>query len=299
MAEAVARHLIAAGRVGRGRNLFVASAGVAAADGVPSTPEAVDALEALGIEMSGTTSKMLSAEMIRRADLVLCMTRSHLEAARALAPPEARDRVHLLDPEGDVEDPLEQGPEAYAALAARFLELIPRRLEELLSMRIALGADHRGAALARALRDHLHEAGHEVTVVGELSEQPSDYPDVAWGLGQAVRDGRAERGVLICGTGIGAAIAANKVQGIRAALVHDAAGAELSRRHNDANVLCLSGDELSLEAAAALMDIWLDAPFEGGRHARRVEKIAAIERGEDPSREPAPVPAPSRRRRRP
>jgi ribose 5-phosphate isomerase B len=296
MAEAGARHLIEAGGVGRGRKLFTASAGIAAADGVPSTPEAVDALEALGVPMDGTTSKMLSAEMIRRADLVLCMTASHVRAARALAPPEARDRVQPLDPGGDIEDPLDQGPQEYAALAGRFMELIPRRLRELLTMRIALGADHRGAALAGALIDRLREAGHDVTVVGELSEQSSDYPDVAWGVARAVRDGGADRGVIICGTGIGAAIAANKVRGIRAALVHDARAAEMSRRHNDANVLCLSGDALTPDAAAELVNAWLDAPFEGGRHARRVEKIAAIERGEEPSAPPAP--APSRRRKR-
>ena len=147
-------------------------------------------------------------------------------------------------------------------------------------MKIALGTDHRGAALGRALRDHLTKAGHQVTVVGELTEEPSDYPDVSYGVGRAVADDQANMGILICGTGIGACIAANKVPGVRAALVHDVETAELSRSHNDANVLCLSGDSLSDDGAAQLVDRWLAAPFEGGRHARRVDKITAIERGE-------------------
>ena len=119
-----------------------------------------------------------------------------------------------------------------------------------------------------------------MTVVGELTEEPSDYPDVSYSVGRAVADDQATMGILICGTGIGACIAANKVPGVRAALVHDVDTAELSRSHNDANVLCLSGDSLSDHGAAQLVDRWLAAQFEGGRHARRVDKITAIERGE-------------------
>ena len=149
-------------------------------------------------------------------------------------------------------------------------------------MKIALGTDHRGAEAGRALAEYLPAAGHEVLVVADISSKPSDYPDVSYLVAKAVSSGEAERGILICGTGIGAAIAANKVAGIRAALVHDEDTAELSRRHNDANVLCLPGDDMPDERVCRICDVWLDSPFDGGRHERRVKKIMVIERGENP-----------------
>ncbi len=149
-------------------------------------------------------------------------------------------------------------------------------------MRIALGMDHRGVKAGQILIKHLSEAGHEAVVLGPCSGEPSDYPDVSWLGGQAVATGDCQRGILICGTGIGASIAANKIAGIRAALVHDEAAAESSRRHNDANVLCLAGDALSDEQVRRITDAWLAGPFDGGRHERRVRKIGAIERGDDP-----------------
>ena len=157
-------------------------------------------------------------------------------------------------------------------------------------MRIALGMDHRGVKAGQVLMKHLPEAGHEAVVLGPCSGEPSDYPDVSWLVGRAVATGDCQRGILICGTGIGASIAANKVAGIRAALVHDEAAAELSRRHNDANVLCLAGDALSDEQVRRITDTWLAAPFDGGRHDRRVRKIGAIELGQDPA-ESVPDPA--------
>lgn len=151
-------------------------------------------------------------------------------------------------------------------------------------MKIALGSDHRGLEAAHALQKHLREAGHEVNVLGQCDGESCDYPDQAYLVGQSVGNGETERGILICGSGIGMAMAANKVPGVRAALVHDHHGAEMSRRHNDANVLCLSGDEVRDEELFPIVDTWLTAGFEAGRHARRVNKIMAIERGEDPAR---------------
>lgn len=150
-------------------------------------------------------------------------------------------------------------------------------------MKIALGSDHRGdkpaAQLARALRDR----GHEVLAVGPCDGTSRDYPDEAYLVGQAVAGGNADRGILICGSGNGVCIAANKIPGIRAALACSAQAAEMSRRHNNSNVLCLSGDALSQDAINDAVFAWIDAAFEGGRHERRVRKIAAIERGEDPA----------------
>ncbi len=150
-------------------------------------------------------------------------------------------------------------------------------------MKIALGMDHRGIDVGRVLTAGLPGQGHEVQVLGPCKEDSCDYPDVTWPVAKAVAAGEADRGILICGTGIGASIAANKVSGVRAALVHDETTAELSRRHNDANVLCLAGDVLTDdEQILRIVNVWLATPFDGGRHARRVKKIAAIERGENP-----------------
>ncbi len=149
-------------------------------------------------------------------------------------------------------------------------------------MKIALSADHRGAEAARAVAERLSKNGHESELIGACDDQPCDYPERAFDVATAVADGRADLGVLICGTGIGMSIAANKVPGIRAAVVHDELTAQLSRTHNNANVLCLSADLLGLARIEKIVDAWIDAEFEGGRHQRRIDKIHAIERGEDP-----------------
>ena len=144
-------------------------------------------------------------------------------------------------------------------------------------MRIALGSDHRGYEAKRRIASILQQLGHDVTDLGPHSGEGVDYPDFAFQVAQAVGEKRADRGVLICGTGIGMCIAANKVCGVRAAPCHDSITAEMSRRHNDANILCLSADLLGDELIDRMLRIWLDTGFEGGRHARRVEKIVRYE----------------------
>lgn len=150
-------------------------------------------------------------------------------------------------------------------------------------MKIALGSDHRGVETATLLAEQLQRAGHETVVFGPPEGESCDYPEQAYKVGVRVANGEADRGVLICGTGIGMSLAANKVKGVRAAVVHDELTAQLSRSHNDANVVCLSGDLLGHHLIEKLVEVFLKSEFEGGRHARRVEKIMAIERGEDPA----------------
>ncbi|MCA9287915.1 MAG: ribose 5-phosphate isomerase B [Phycisphaerales bacterium] len=150
-------------------------------------------------------------------------------------------------------------------------------------MRIAIGADHRGHASARSLADRLTAEGHVVAVLGDLDGASCDYPERAFVVGKAVAAKEADLGVLLCGTGIGMSIAANKVPGVRAAVAHDELTAQLSRAHNDANVLCLSADLLGQRLIDQIVDVWIAAEFEGGRHARRVRKIEAIEKGQDPA----------------
>jgi ribose 5-phosphate isomerase B len=144
-------------------------------------------------------------------------------------------------------------------------------------MRIAIGSDHRGYDAKRRIIVLLQQLGHEVEDVGPFGNESVDYPDFALQVASAVGEQRVERGILICGTGIGMCIAANKVRGVRAAPCHDSITAEMSRRHNNANVLCLSADLLGDELMNRMVRIWLETEFEGGRHARRVDKIVRFE----------------------
>ena len=144
-------------------------------------------------------------------------------------------------------------------------------------MRIAIGSDHRGFALKEALKELLAELGHDWVDFGCQTEEPVDYPDIARPLAEAVATGEYERGILICGSGVGMSIAANKVKGIRAALCENSFTARLARRHNDANVLCLGSWCIGQGLAEDIVRLFLSEDFEGGRHARRLEKIRAIE----------------------
>jgi len=144
-------------------------------------------------------------------------------------------------------------------------------------MKIAIGADHAGFSLKHRLRDKLKDSGHEVVDFGTWSEEACDYPDFALAVAQAVARGDADRGVLVCSTGVGMAIAANKVAGVRAALAAHPDEVRMSRAHNDANVLTLGAKYTDEKTAGAMVDLFLATPYEGGRHARRVAKISEIE----------------------
>jgi ribose 5-phosphate isomerase B len=144
-------------------------------------------------------------------------------------------------------------------------------------MRIAVASDHRGVALKEAVLTVLRSKGHDVEDVGANGSESVDYPDFASIVARKVSTGQTDRGILICGTGIGMSIAANKFRGVRAAPCSDEVTAEISRRHNDLNVLCLGAELLSARVAERMVEVWLSTEFEGGRHARRVEKIGQLE----------------------
>ena len=150
-------------------------------------------------------------------------------------------------------------------------------------MKILVSADHRGSPAARHILEHLRARGIDAEMIGACDDTPCDYPERAFEVGSAVASGAADAGVLVCGTGIGMSIAANKVRGVRAAVVHDELTAQLSKTHNNANIICLSADLLGQHLMDKIVDAWLDSEFQGGRHARRLDKIGAIERGEEPS----------------
>jgi ribose 5-phosphate isomerase B len=154
-------------------------------------------------------------------------------------------------------------------------------------MRIAIGSDHAGFRLKQVVAAHLRERGHDVDDLGTHSEEPVDYPPFCAAVGRAVVGGHAERGFVLGGSGQGEQIAANKVHGVRAALCHDELTARLAREHNDANVCSLGGRLLGDTLALAIVDAFLTAGFEGGRHVARLDQIAAVER-EECDRAPQP-----------
>ena len=145
---------------------------------------------------------------------------------------------------------------------------------------LAIGCDHGGFQLKKVIESYLDSRQIEYQDFGTDSEESVDYPPIAAKVAHSIADGKNERGILCCGTGIGMCIAANKVKGIRAAVVSDAYSTEMTRRHNNCNCLCMGGRVLNSEDALELVQIYLDTPYEGGRHQRRLDEITAIENGE-------------------
>jgi len=149
-------------------------------------------------------------------------------------------------------------------------------------MKIAIGSDHRGFDAKQQVKAIAAELGHECVDFGTDDNNPIDYPDLAYLAATAVSKKQADRAILACATGIGMSMAANKVPGVRAALCHDELSAQISRDHNDANVLCLSADQVGAVLLRKIVEVWLTTEFSGGRHERRVRKIHVIEEGKDP-----------------
>jgi len=149
-------------------------------------------------------------------------------------------------------------------------------------MKIAVGSDHRGFEAKQQIKAIVTQLGHECIDVGTSDSNPVDYPDTAYLAATAVAQKKADMAILTCGTGIGMSITANKIKGIMAALCHDELSAQISRHHNNANVLCISGDLIGEVLLRKIVEVWLTTEFSGGRHQRRVDKIKAIEAGKDP-----------------
>jgi glycine hydroxymethyltransferase len=282
MAEGIFRHAT------RGRGSYnVVSAGLGAAEGQPPSPYAVQAVKELGIDISNQRSRMLTPELVEQADFIFGMTHSHVDTVMLLHP-EAAEKTFLLREfdetldlfEKDISDPIGGSYEVY--LTCR--DQIEQGIASLLAFigkgtlpggpaKIALGADHGGFQLKQILKQYLEEHGVTVTDFGAASSEPCDYPDFAHAVAESVAAGKSEYGVLVCTTGVGMSIAANKVLGARAALITDEKTAALARQHNHANILCLAGGTTSAEQAKKILDAFLHTRFEGGRHLRRVNKM--------------------------
>jgi len=288
MAEGLFRHAV------KGRGDFeVFSAGVGAIDGLPPSEHAVRALRELGIDISRQRSRMLTADLVRRADYIFGMTHSHVDAIMLLYP-QAAEKTFLLREfddtldsfENDISDPIGGSLEVYQncrdqveqgiASMMKFIEQTSVSSGSRTSAppkTIAIGADHGGFELKEFLKLHLKKRGIAVTDYGTNSRESTDYPDYAHAVAQSVADRQNEFGILICTTGVGMSIAANKVPGIRAALIVDPHTAEMSRRHNNANVLCMGAEGADANSSIRIVDAFLNSPFEGGRHERRVKKF--------------------------
>jgi len=290
MAEALFRHAT------NGRTDYRAiSAGLGAVDGQPPSVYSVQAMKEIGVDISKQRSRMLTAEMVKQADYILGMTHSHVDTVMLLYPHAAektfllREFDDTLDPyEKDISDPIGGSYEVYLncrdqieqgmASLLRFIQQgetqhMIKAVAAGKTARVAIGADHGGFELKEALKKYLRERGVSFNDFGTHGKESVDYPDYALLVANSVAEHKAEVGLLVCTTGIGMSITANKVPGIRAAMVTDAESALLTRKHNDANVLCLSGKFTSPDLAKHILDNFLNTEFEGGRHERRVHKM--------------------------
>lgn len=280
--------------VGSSAEYRVLSAGLGAVDGQPASQFAVEVMAELGVDITGHRSRQLTKELVSQADYIFGMTRGHVEMVISMFP-EAREKTFLLrefndelpDSQKDVPDPIGGSKDVYRrcrdeiqigiAGILKFLEQARAADSDLATtttaLRVAIAADHGGFDLKEELKRYLTARGIVVSDFGIPSKAPSDYPDVALPACHAVASGSCQFGILVCTTGIGMSIAANKVPGIRAALCWTENLARKARQHNNANVLCLSGSETDPDTAKRIVDAFLSAEFEGGRHARRICKI--------------------------
>ncbi len=287
MAEGLFRH------VTRGRNdLRVLSAGIGAAEGQPPSPHAVRALKELGIDISQQRSCMLTPKVVEEADYIFGMTHGHVDAI-AMLYPQAAEKTFLLREfdetldmfEKDISDPIGGSYEVYLNCRNQIEQGITSMLKFIDQISgspghagarasvVSLGADHAGFEMKELIKAHLQKRGCHVADVGTHSSASTDYPDFARAVAEHVAQEKSSWGILVCSSGIGMSIAANKVPGVRAALAFNEEMAALSKRHNDANVLCLGARFLHPEQARNIIDAFLDTAFEGGRHERRVHKL--------------------------
>jgi len=287
MAEGLLRHAL-----GNNPNYRIASAGIGALDGQPVTPESEQAMAETGIDISNHVSQSLRVPLVAAADFIFTMTRQQQDTIQTFYPMAAEKTFLLREFEDaevigkDVSDPIGQSLDVYRRTRDQIKQALPSILEFIKSTevrrevtaprqitRVAVAADHGGVEMKEAVKDWLAQHGYQFSDFGTHSTDAVDYPDYAFVVAREIAAGNFDRGVLICKSGIGMSIAANRVVGARAALVNDEHWAKLSREHNDANILVLSALEMNNEKAQSILDVWMKTEFEGGRHERRVKKM--------------------------
>ncbi|HHW58110.1 MAG TPA: ribose 5-phosphate isomerase B [Clostridia bacterium] len=270
-----------------GKDFETKSAGVFAPEGFPASDEAIKVLkDDYNIDISSHRSKNLRKHDLEETDLVLTMSTSHKRSI-LLQYPEYSHKVFTIKEfvglEGEVEDPYGMPIEYYRKTARELEDLISRVIAKISEERkvkrmIALGSDHGGYELKEVIKKYLEEKGIPYKNFGTFSTESVDYPDYALKVAEAVASHECSEGILVCGTGIGMSITANKVPGIRAAHAEDVFSAKAAKEHNNANILCLGGRITGPGLAVMMVEEWLSATFQGGRHQRRIDKIAEIEK---------------------
>lgn len=268
-----------------GVEVEVKSAGTAAMPGDPPAEQAAEVIREYGGNISQHRSRRFRPELADEADLILAMTESHKQQILAQVP-EAVDKVFLLKEYAypdevteklDVSDPFGLPVEVYRQTATEMERAILKALNRLTKgeeqMEIAIGSDHGAYRLKELLKKHLEANGYKVKDFGTYSEESCDYPDIGRDLAQKVANGEYSKGILLCGTGIGMSMAANKVKGVRAALCHDVYSAKMTRAHNDSNILCMGARVIGIGLATEIVEAWLNTEFEGGRHQQRIDKL--------------------------
>lgn len=263
------------------------SAGVFASEGFPASPEAIKVLKQdYNVDISNHRSKNLRRHDLEEADLILAMSDVHKQSI-LFKYPEYTNKVFTIKEfvglKGEVEDPYGMPIEVYKETARELEDLISKVIIKILQERkdkmiIALGADHGGYELKEAIKKYLDEKGIDYKDFGTFSTESVDYPDYALKVAEAVASQECSEGILVCGTGIGMSIAANKVPGIRAAHAEDVFSAKAAKEHNNANILCLGGRITGPGLAIMMVEEWLNSTFQGGRHQRRIDKITEIEK---------------------
>ena len=266
------------------------SAGLAAVDGQPPSAHAVTAMKELGLDISAQRSALVTPATMEGVHYIFGLASGHVDNLIRLFP-QARERIFLLRefveklPAGDkdIADPIGGDLEIYKACRNQIKQgvesIIPFIEQQSMTKTsdrkttLAIGADHGGFELKESLKEHLKAQGIAVQDYGPTSDEACDYPDFAQAVGRSVASGQHTLGVLICKTGIGMSMAANKIAGVRAALVTDAETATMTRTHNDANVLCFGATQTGVETAKGIVDAFVKGKFEGGRHEKRVNKL--------------------------
>jgi len=298
-AEGMMRKLLQERYREKGKNIKVSSAGTYAFSGVDAPPDALEAGKKFGVDLSDHRSRSIHLTMMEASDVVFCMTAAH-KAFLVAKFPWFEDKIFLLkkyaeglsgDENGeqgghfDIPDPIGQGASVYEDVFRQIKECEEKILnlwetdkafqsKVSCTYRIAMASDHAGFRLKEDLLNYLRETGHRVQDFGVHDDtKSSDYPDFAKTAANAVVKGEADFAVLVCGSGVGMCITANKIKGIRAVLANDTITAGLSRAHNNCNVLCLGGRLTTPTVAKEIVETWLSVQFEGGRHEKRIAKI--------------------------
>jgi RpiB/LacA/LacB family sugar-phosphate isomerase len=287
MAEGLMREAL-----GNNPHYRIASAGIGALDGQPVTPESEQAMAEIGLNIANHLSQSLRVPLVEAADFIFTMTRQQQDTIQTFYPMAAEKTFLLREFEDaevigkDVSDPIGQSLDVYRRTRDQIKQALPSILEFIKGTevhresppprqvtRVAIAADHGGVELKEALKDWLVQHGYQFSDFGTHSAEAVDYPDYAFLVAREIAAGNFDRGVLICKSGIGMSMAANRVIGARAAVINNEAWAKLSREHNDANIIVLSALETEVDHARSILEVWLKTEFEGGRHERRVKKM--------------------------